>query len=113
MGFDTVKEARQPVNAFYGDRRVLVLGGLGFIGSNLALALVERGADVTVVDSMIPGQGANLFNIEPVRNRLAINIADIRDRQRLSMLVRGPAVIFSLAAPVSHIASMRDPLADQ
>jgi nucleoside-diphosphate-sugar epimerase len=101
------------VNDFYRDRRVLVLGGLGFIGSNLVLALVERGANVTIVDSMVPGQGANLFNIEPVRGRVAVNIADIRDRQSLSVLVRGPEIIFNLAAQVSHIASMREPLIDQ
>lgn len=101
------------MNDFYRERRVLVLGGLGFIGSNLTLALVERGADVMVVDSMAPGQGANLFNLEPVRDRVAVNIADMRDRQSLSVLVRGPEVIFNLAAQVSHIASMRDPLTDQ
>jgi UDP-glucose 4-epimerase len=100
------------VTDFYRNRRVLVLGGLGFIGSNLTLALVERGAEVMVVDSMVPGQGANWFNIEPVRDRVAVNIADIRDRQSLSVLVRGHEVIFSLAAQVSHIASMRDPLTD-
>jgi nucleoside-diphosphate-sugar epimerase len=101
------------VNDFYRHRRVLVVGGLGFIGSNLVLALVERGAVVTVVDSLVSGQGANLFNIEPVRERVAVNIADIRDQQSLGVVVRGPEVIFSLAAQVSHIASMRDPLTDQ
>jgi nucleoside-diphosphate-sugar epimerase len=101
------------VNDFYRRRRVLVLGGLGFIGSNLTLALVECGANVTVVDSMVPGQGANLFNLDPVRDRVAVNIADIRDRQSLSVLVRGPEVIFNMAAQVSHIASMHDPLTDQ
>ena len=111
--FATSREAGPPVNDFYHHRRVLVLGGLGFIGSNLALALVARGAAVTVVDSMVPGQGANLFNVEPVRERITVNIADIRDPQSLGVLVRGPEVIFSLAAQVSHIASMRDPLTDE
>ena len=64
----------------YAGKRILITGGLGFIGSSLAIELVESGAEVTVVDSMIPAYGANLFNIEPVRDRLHINYSDIRDR---------------------------------
>lgn len=97
---------------FYCNRPVLILGGLGFIGSNLALRLVERSADVTLVDAMIPGQGANLFNIEPVRQRVHVNVADVRDIHSLEHLVRGAAVIFSLAGQVSHLASMHEPLED-
>lgn len=98
---------------FFCNRRVLVLGGLGFIGSNLALRLVELGAEVTLVDSLVPGQGANLFNIEPIREQVRVNISDIRDPHSLSHLVRDADVIFSLAGQVSHIASMQDPLEDQ
>ena len=97
---------------FYRNRRVLILGGLGFIGSNLALPLVDRGAEVTLADSMIPGQGANLFNIEPVRNRVRVNISDVRDVHSLNRLVSEAEIIFNLAGQVSHVASMREPLED-
>ena len=96
----------------YAGKRVLITGGLGFIGSNLAIELVEAGADVTVVDSMIPAYGANLFNVEPVRGRLHINYSDIRDRHSLEHLVREKDYIFNLAGQLSHIDSMLDPMTD-
>lgn len=98
-------------DAFRGTR-VLVVGGLGFIGSNLALGLVERGADVTVMDSLIEAHGGNTYNVEPVRRSIRVNISDLRDRQSLGALARGHDVIFSLAAQVSHVGSMQDPLTD-
>lgn len=98
---------------FYHSRKVLVLGGLGFIGSNLTMALVNRGAHVIVVDSPKRGVGANPFNVEPVRNRIQVVLADLRDVDVLPRLVRRQEVIFSLAAQVSQIASMQDPLNDQ
>lgn len=97
---------------FYAGRRALVTGGLGFIGSNLAIELVRRGALVTLVDSMIPRYGANLFNVEPVRDAVRINFSDVRDAHSLQYLVRGQDLIFSLAGQVSHIDSMRDPFTD-
>jgi nucleoside-diphosphate-sugar epimerase len=97
---------------FYRGRRVLVTGGLGFIGSNLAIRLVELGARVHLVDSMLPDYGADLRNIEPVRDRVRINFSDVRDAHSLSYIVQGEDVIFSLAGQVSHVASMRDPLTD-
>ncbi len=93
-------------------RRVLILGGMGFIGSNLAIRLVERGDDVTIVDSMLPQYGGNLANIEPVRGQLKVNFSDIRDRYSLDYLVRGVDVIFSVAGQTSHIESMTDPMTD-
>ncbi len=96
----------------YAGKRVLITGGLGFIGSSLAIELVESGADVTVVDSMIPAYGANLFNVEPVRDRLHINYSDIRDRYSLEHLVSEKDHIFNLAGQLSHIDSMRDPMTD-
>jgi len=100
------------VTEFYAGKRVLVTGGVGFIGSNLALSLVECGAEVVLVDSMLPAYGASLRNVEPVRDRLRINFSDVRDRHSMSYLVRGQDVIFSLAGQVSHIDSMTDPLTD-
>ena len=96
----------------YKDKKVLVTGGLGFIGSNLAIKLVELGANVTVVDSMIPYFVGNLFNIEPVINKLIINFSDIRDSSSTDYLIREQDYLFNLAGQVSHIDSMNDPYTD-
>jgi UDP-glucose 4-epimerase len=97
---------------FYRGRKVMITGGLGFIGSNLARRLVELRADVLLVDSLIPEYGGNLFNIDGIVDRLRVNIADIRQRSTMNYLVRGHEVIFNLAGQVSHIDSMRNPYAD-
>jgi nucleoside-diphosphate-sugar epimerase len=97
---------------FYRNKRALVTGGLGFIGSNLALRLVELGADVTLVDSMLPAYGATLANIEPIRERVRVNFSDVRDPHSMRHLVRERDLIFSLAGQVSHSESMRDPMTD-
>jgi UDP-glucose 4-epimerase len=99
---------------FYDGRTVLVTGGLGFIGSNLAIRLLELGADVLIVDALIPETGANPFNIEPVQDhtRLSVRKVDVRDVLAMERLVRGQEVIFNLAGQVSHIDSMRDPFND-
>jgi UDP-glucose 4-epimerase len=97
---------------FYRGRQVLITGGLGFIGSNLARALVELGARVLIVDSLIPDYGGNLFNVSDVADRLRINIADIRQQTTMNYLVQGQDVVFNLAGQVSHIDSMQDPHTD-
>lgn len=97
---------------FYRGRKVMVTGGLGFIGSNLVRALVQCGADVLVVDSLIADYGGNLFNIDGIADRLRLNIADVRQQTTMNYLVRDRAVIFNLAGQVSHIDSMRDPYTD-
>ena len=97
---------------FYSGRRILVTGGLGFIGSNLAYGLVERGAKVTLLDSMLPAYGATLENVASIEDRVRINYSDIRDAHSLKVLVREQDVIFSLAGQISHTESMRDPLTD-
>jgi UDP-glucose 4-epimerase len=97
---------------FYRDRRVMVTGGLGFIGSNLARQLVDLGADVLLVDSLIPDYGGNLFNIDGIADRVRVNVADIRQQSTMNYLVGDREVIFSLAGQVSHIDSMRDPYTD-
>ncbi len=98
--------------AFYRGRRVMVTGGLGFIGSNLARRLVELGANVLLVDSLIPDYGGNRFNIEGIADRVQVDTSDIRQRETMNLLVRGHDVIFNLAGQVSHIDSMRDPYTD-
>src|SRR4051794_20372922 len=99
------------MNRYYEGKRVLVTGGLGFIGSNLAIRLLEIGALVTVVDSLIPETGGNPFNIEPVHDhsRLSVRTVDVRDILAMDRLMRNQAVIFNLAGQVSHIDSMQDP----
>jgi len=92
--------------------RVLITGGLGFIGSNLAGRLVELGADVTLVDAMIPEYGGNLFNIEAIRDRVKVNFSDICDRHAMDWLVRGQDYVFHLAGQVSHVMSLTDPYPD-
>ncbi len=97
---------------FYSGKKILVTGGCGFIGSNLAMELVRQGADVTIIDSMIPAYGGNLHNIAPVRDQVRLNISDMRDPFSMQHLVRGQEVIFNLAGQVSHIDSMQDPATD-
>jgi len=98
--------------AFYGDRRVMITGGLGFIGSTLARQLVDLGARVLIVDSLIPEYGGNLFNIDGIEDRVRVNIADVRQQSTMNYLVRDQDVIFNLAGQVSHIDSMQDPVTD-
>ena len=94
------------------DAKVLITGGVGFIGSNLAHALVQAGAQVALLDSMIPAYGGNLANIDGIRDQVALNFSDVRDRSSLDYVVRDHDVIFSLAGQVSHLRSMVDPETD-
>jgi UDP-glucose 4-epimerase len=91
---------------------VMITGGLGFIGSNLARQLVDLGAEVLLVDSLIPDYGGNLFNIDGIADRLQVNVADVRQQSTMNYLVQGRTVIFNLAGQVSHIDSMLDPYSD-
>jgi len=96
----------------YKEKRILITGGLGFIGSNLARSLVDFGAHVTAVDSLIPEYGGNLFNLNGYEDRININIADIRDEFSLAYLVKDQDYLFNLAGQVSHLDSMEDPFTD-
>ena len=95
-----------------GGSRILITGGLGFIGSNLGRRLVEAGADVLLVDSMIPEYGGNVANLAGIEDRVTVNIADVRDVHSLPYLVRDRDVIFNLAGQTSHLDSMADPYTD-
>jgi nucleoside-diphosphate-sugar epimerase len=99
------------IESFKG-RSTLVTGGLGFIGSTLAIRLVEAGARVTVIDSLIPEYGGNLFNVEPVKDDIRINISDVRDEHAMKYLVRGQDFLFNLAGQTSHVDSMQNPFPD-
>ena len=97
--------------AFRG-KRALVTGGMGFTGSNLAIALVDTGADVTIVDAMIPGYAGNLFNIEAISQRVTVNFSDVRDVNAMNHLVRDQDYVFHLAGQVDHVLSLTDPFPD-
>ena len=90
----------------------LITGGLGFIGSNLAHYLVDLGARVTLVDSLIPEYGGNLCNIVGIKERIQVNIADVRDEYSMNYLVQGRDFLFNLAGQTSHLDSMQDPYTD-
>jgi UDP-glucose 4-epimerase len=92
--------------------RVLITGGLGFIGSNLARRLVALGSNVTVVDSLIPDYGGNLYNVEDIRERIQVNVSDVRDTHSLRHLVLGKQFLFNLAGQTSHLDSMTNPMPD-
>lgn len=96
----------------YRGQKILVTGGLGFIGSNLAIRLVELGASVSIVDSLEPTCGGNYFNIDPVRKNVEVVEGDCCDLELMRKLVRDKAYIFNLAGHVSHIESMLDPFSD-
>ncbi len=96
----------------FNSKKVMITGGLGFIGSTLAYRLVEYGAKVVIVDSLIPEYGGNLFNIHGLENKLTVNISDVRDQSSMDYLVQGHDYIFNLAGTLSHTDSMKDPFTD-
>lgn len=98
--------------AAFRDRRVLITGGLGFIGSTLGRRLALAGARVTLVDSLVPEYGGNLFNVAGLEDRLRVNISDVRDEHSFAFLVRGQDYLFNLAGQTSHLDSMQDPRTD-
>ena len=104
-------EQGQPISSFAG-AKVMITGGLGFIGSNLAKRLVEQGAQVLIVDSLVPDYGGNRANVAGFADRLQVNIADLRDRHALRVLVPGQDLIFNLAGQIGHLESMQDPFTD-
>jgi UDP-glucose 4-epimerase len=93
-------------------KKVLITGGLGFIGSTLARTMADLGAIVMVVDSLIPEYGGNLFNVSGYEDRIKINIVDIRDSFSMAYLVKGQDFLFNLAGQTSHIDSMQNPFVD-
>ncbi len=99
-------------NKHFNGKKALVSGGLGFIGSNLVRTLVKLGADVTVVDSLIPEYGGNYHNLADIADQVHINISDVRDQHSLPHFVRGQHYLFNLAGQTSHMDSMSDPHTD-
>jgi UDP-glucose 4-epimerase len=99
-------------SSIFAGANVLVTGGLGFIGSALARRLVEIGAKVTLVDSLIPEYGGNLFNIHDIRDRVTVDLTDVRDAAAMSSLIKKRQFLFNLAGQTSHLDSMTDPVTD-
>lgn len=93
-------------------KSALITGGMGFIGSNLAIKLADMGASVTVLDAMIPDYGGNEFNLYPVHDRVRINYCDIRDESAVNYLVRDQNYVFHLAGQVCHVMSLSNPFPD-
>jgi UDP-glucose 4-epimerase len=96
----------------FSGKEVLITGGAGFIGSNLARRLADLGAGVLLVDSLIPEYGGNLFNLQGLEKRVRVNISDVRDEYSMRHLVQGRDYLFNLAGQTSHLDSMQDPVAD-
>jgi UDP-glucose 4-epimerase len=93
-------------------QRILITGGLGFIGSSLAHQCLELGAKVTIYDSLDPKSGGNLFNISKIENAVEIILNDIRNFEGISACIRNQDILFNCAAYTSHPNSMKDPLLD-
>ncbi len=96
----------------YANKKILITGGLGFIGSNLARTLVKQGAEVTLVDSLISQYGGNLNNIADFLDKVSVNINDVRDSHAMEYLLKGKDYLFNLAGQTSHMDSMADPQTD-
>lgn len=97
---------------FYKGKNILITGGLGFIGSTLAITLADLKANVTVVDSLLPDYGGNLFNIKGYESKIKTNISDVRDSYSMNFLIQKQDLLFNLAGTLSHVDSMTNPLTD-
>jgi len=100
------------IRSTFAGASVLITGGLGFVGANLARRLVGLDARVTLVDSLIPEYGGNLFNVAGIEPDVRINISDVRDEHSMRYLVREHDFLFNLAGQTSHMDSMQDPYTD-
>jgi len=103
---------RERLRETFAGRKALVLGGMGFIGSSLAISLVELGAEVLIADAMIEDYGGNPFNIAAAAGKVRVNFCDIRDPNAIGYLVAGQDFVFHSAAQVCHLMSLRDPFPD-
>ena len=103
---------KKGLSEYYKGKKVLITGGLGFIGSSLAIKLVGHGAKVTVIDSLVPEYGGNLFNIHGFEGKINVNISDVRDKYSIDYLIQGQDILFNLAGTLSHVDSMTNPYTD-
>ena len=96
----------------FENKAILITGGLGFLGSNLARRFTALRARVTLLDSLVPEYGGNLFNISGIEDRVRVNISDVRDEHSMRYLVQDQDYLFNLAGQTSHMDSMQDPYTD-
>ena len=101
-----------PMTDTFENKRILITGGAGFIGSSLAQELVRRGAHVTILDAMLPLYGGNLFNLEGIQDSIEFVPGDIRDEKLMESLVKDKDIIYNFAGQVSHLDSKDQPLLD-
>ena len=94
------------------NKKILITGGLGFIGSNLTRRLVDQGNTITVVDSLIPEYGGNLRNLHDIKDKITVSLSDVRDVASINDLIKGHDFLFNLAGQTSHLDSMQDPITD-
>jgi UDP-glucose 4-epimerase len=109
---DAPSALEHPMLDWFGGKRILITGGIGFIGSTLARALVGIAERVVLVDSLIPEYGGNLANIDGIDEDVVVNVSDVRDPHSFRRLVEGQDVVFNLAGQTSHFDSMVDPFTD-
>ena len=107
-----VRRATTDFSTAFANKRVLITGGLGFIGSNLARRLAHLGARVLIVDSMLPNYGGNPFNIAGLEEAVTVDRSDVRNTEAINELVRGQDYLFNLAGQTSHMDSMENPYVD-
>lgn len=96
----------------FKNKNILITGGLGFIGSNLAMRLVDLGAQVTLIDNLYPQYGGNTFNVESIKNHVNIHIFDVRETSKVEALLKNKDYLFNLAGQTSHLDSMLEPKVD-
>ena len=94
------------------NKKILITGGLGFIGSNLARRLTGHENSITVVDSLIPEYGGNLRNLHDIQDQITVSLTDMRDVAAINNLIKGHDYLFNLAGQTSHLDSMHDPITD-
>ena len=97
---------------FLVGKKILITGGMGFIGSNLARRLIELGNEITIVDSLIAEYGGNLRNLHDLRDEIRINLSDIRDEFSMKEIIKDKDYLFNLAGQTSHLDSMENPFVD-
>ena len=93
-------------------KQILITGGLGFLGSNLAIKLAKKGAIVTILDSLVSELGGNEFNVSEIKDKITIVKDDLNNASTTNKLVKGKDIVFHLAGQVDHHRSMEKPFED-
>jgi UDP-glucose 4-epimerase len=94
------------------EANVLITGGLGFIGSNLARMLASVGAQVSILDNLLTPYGGNIHNVDDIREKIEIIDGDVRDWSLIKKNVKNKEFVFHLAAQVDQYIAMENPQLD-